>query len=180
MSALAAKHRSYNEIANNMDAMMDRQPLFEQLALEFDLKPADFYFLDLIPLIEVMWIDGKNQESELKILYQFVLEHISYIDKAAGVQVLTVDDANDFLDRFAHHKPPQKLLTELHHIVIQEKGIAEHRKMDVLEYCLDISAACVTHYPYGIRERVQRYEKEFLLKLFAEINISPEKSTEFL
>ncbi|NOQ63227.1 MAG: hypothetical protein GQ582_01790 [Methyloprofundus sp.] len=159
---------------------MDRQLLFEQLAREFDLKPVDFYFLDLIPLIEVMWMDGKNQKGELKILYQFVLEHIAYIDQAAGTQILTVEDANDFLDRFAHNKPPQKLLTELHNIVTQDKGVAEQRKMDILEYCLDISAACVTKYPYGIRDRVQRDEKEFLLKLFAEFNISPEQSAEDL
>ena len=159
---------------------MDRQQLFEQLAREFDLKPADFYFLDLIPLIEMMWMDGKNQASELNILYQFVLEHISYLDQAAGAQILTVEDANDFLDRFAHSKPPQKLLMELHNIITQEKGVAEHRKMDILEYCLDISAACVVHYPYGIRERIQCYEKEFLLKLFAEFNLSPQKSTDFI
>ncbi len=155
---------------------MDKQQQFEQLAREFDLKPADFYFLDLIPLIEVMWMDGKNQPGELKILYQFVLEHIVYIDQAAGSQVLTVEDANDFLDRFAHQRPAQELLTELHNIVAREAGIAEQRKMDVLEYCLDISAACVIHYPYGIRERVRCDEKAFLLKLFAEFNISPQKS----
>ncbi|TXL23490.1 hypothetical protein BMR03_02245 [Methylococcaceae bacterium HT2] len=97
---------------------MEKQQLFDELAREFDLKPADFYFLDLIPLIEVMWMDGKNQESELNILYQFVLEHISYIDQAAGAQVLSVEDANDFLDRFAHNKPPQKLLTGLHNIMV--------------------------------------------------------------
>lgn len=159
---------------------MDRQQLFEQLAREFDLKPADFYFLDLIPLIEVMWLDGKNQASELKILYQFVLEHIAYVDQAAGAQVLTVEDANDFLDRFAHNKPPQALLTELHNLVTQEKGIAEQRKMDILHYCLDISAACVIHYPYGMRERIQRDEKAFLIKLFTEFNISPQLSAEYL
>lgn len=159
---------------------MDKRQLFEQLSQEFDLKPADFYFLDLIPLIEVMWLDGKNQPGELKILYQFVLEHISYIDQAAGTQVLTVKDANDFLDRFAHNKPPQKLLTELHHIVTQGQGVADHRKMSILEYCLDISAACVVHYPFGIRERVQSYEKSYLLKLFEEFNISPQLSADLL
>ncbi len=159
---------------------MDSRDKFEQLAREFDLKPADFYFLDLIPLIEVMWLDGKNQESELNILYQFVLEHIAYLDKAAGAHILTVEDANDFLDRFAHHKPSQKLLSELHNIITKETSIIEHRKMDILEYCLDISAACVVHYPYGNRERIRQDEKEFLLKLFAEFNISPKKSAEFL
>ncbi|MCK5356556.1 MAG: hypothetical protein KAJ63_15675, partial [Methyloprofundus sp.] len=131
-----------------------------------------FYFLPLIPLIEMMWLDGENQPGELKILYQFVLEHIAYIDQAAGTQVLSVEDANDFLDRFAHQKPPQKLLTELHDIVTQEEGVIEHRKMDILEYCLDISAACVIQYPYGVRDRIQKNEKEFLIKLIAEFNIS--------
>ena len=154
---------------------MDKRELFEQLAEEFDLKPADFYFLELIPLIEVMWLDGKNQESELNILYQFVVEHIAYIDQAAGAQVLTVKDANDFLGRFAHQKPPQKLLTGLHNIIAKENGVTEHRKMNILEYCLDISAACVVHYPYGLRERIRHDEKEFLLQLFAEFNISPKK-----
>jgi len=159
---------------------MDSPYIFDQLAREFDLKPADFYFLDLIPLIEMMWMDGKNQESELNILYQFVLEHIAYIDKVVGEQVLTVKDANDFLDRFAHRKPPQKLLTELHNIVARQTTITEYRKRDILEYCLDISAACVVHYPYGIRERIQQYEKTFLLKLFAEFNISSQQPAEFL
>ncbi len=109
-----------------------------------------------------------------------MLEHISYQDQAAGTQVLTVEDANDFLDRFAHNKPPQRLLTELHKLITQESGVAEHRKMDILEYCLDISAACVINYPYGIRGRVQHDEKEFLLKLFAEFNISPQQSAELL
>ncbi|MCK5355622.1 MAG: hypothetical protein KAJ63_10925 [Methyloprofundus sp.] len=151
---------------------MNRQQQFEQLSTEFDLKPADFYFLPLIPLIEMMWLDGENRPGELKILYQFVLEHIAYMDQAAGTQVLSVEDANDFLDRFAHQKPSQKLLTELHNIVTQEEGVIAHRKMDILEYCLDISAACVIQYPYGIRDRVQKNEKEFLIKLIAEFNIS--------
>lgn len=33
---------------------MEKRELFEQLAEEFNLKPEDFYFLELIPLIEVM------------------------------------------------------------------------------------------------------------------------------
>ncbi len=156
---------------------MDSQYRFEQLAAEFDLKAADYYLLDLIPLIEMMWMDGKNQEGELKILYQFVLEHLAYLDQVAGVQVISIAEANDFLDRFAHHKPPQRLLTALHKFVAQEKGVAESRKHEILEYCLDIAAACVTHYPYDIRDRIHDYEKTFLLRLFAEFNIPVQEST---
>ena len=104
------------------------------------------------------------------------MEHIAYLDKAAGSQVLTVDDANDFLDRFAHQQPPQKLLTELHDLITDEFGVAEHQKIDIVEYCLDISAACVLQYPYGIRDRVQQNEKAFLLKLLAEFKL-PNKTS---
>lgn len=71
-------------------------------------------------------------------------------------------------------------MTALHEFIAQEKGVAEHRKQDILEYCLDISAACVTHYPYDIRDRIHDYEKAFLLKLFAEFNISTQQSAEFI
>lgn len=48
--------------------------------------------------------------------------------------------------------------------------------MNILEYCLGISVARVVHYPYGMRERIWRDEKEFLMRLFAEFNISPKKT----
>jgi hypothetical protein len=37
---------------------MSPQHAFDQLMTEFNLRPADFYFLDLIPLIEIIWADG--------------------------------------------------------------------------------------------------------------------------
>ncbi|SMG65898.1 hypothetical protein BMETH_422_3 [methanotrophic bacterial endosymbiont of Bathymodiolus sp.] len=82
------------------------------------------------------------------------------INRLFGAMLLTVKDANDFLDRFAHHKPPQKLLTELHNIVAKEAGVIEQRKMNILEYFLDISAACVEHHPYGIREIIRYDDKQ--------------------
>jgi hypothetical protein len=67
---------------------MNAQNEFESLKSQFFLKDADFYFLDLIPLIEVIWADGDNQEAELKILYKFIIEHIAYLDKQAGLTLL--------------------------------------------------------------------------------------------
>lgn len=157
---------------------MNTQNIFDQLTQEFNLKPTDYYFLDLVPLIEIMWMDGKNQEGELKILYQYVLEHIAYLDQAVGAQVITVEDANDFLERFAHNKPSPELLAELHQFIMQVKGVSESRKINILEYCLDISAACVTQYPYNIRDRIHDYEKVFLLKLFSELDISTQQLAE--
>lgn len=159
---------------------MTFQQRFDQLAQEYDLKPADFYLLDLIPLIEMMWIDGKNQAGELKILYQFVIEHIALLDQAAGMEVVSIDEANDFLDRFAHSKPSPHLLNELRQLVTGSETASDQRKLNILEYCLDISAACVSTYPYKNRERIMTLEKQFLLKLMEEFKIPLHVSREVL
>ena len=36
----------------------------------------------------------------------------------------------------------------------------------ILDYCLDIAAACVTRYPYGLRERIAEGERRLLEELF--------------
>ena len=158
---------------------MNAQQRFDQLAAEFNLKHADFYFLDLIPLICMIWVDGQNQDAELQILYHFVIKHIAYLDKEAGIHVVTVDDATDFLDRFAHSKPPPRLLDELRIIAVDsDRKTFNDIKKTVFEYCLDIAAACATQYPFNLRGRIIDREKELLITLFHEFNLLPEQEME--
>lgn len=155
---------------------MNAQQRFDLLTAEFNLKHADFYFLDLIPLICMIWADGDNQEEELKILYHFVIKHIAFLDKESGIHVVTVDDATDFLDRFAHSKPPSRLLDELRAIAVNsDRKTFNEIKNTVFEYCLDIAAACATQYPFNIRGRIIDKEKELLITLFHEFNLLPEQ-----
>lgn len=151
---------------------MDQQARFEQLQREFNLKDSDFYFLELIPLIEMIWADGMNQASELKILYQFVIEHIAKLDQLSSTPVISVEDANSFLDRFAHQKPNPRLLDELMTLFFDKNSLD---KRTILQYCLDIAAACITQYPYQFQDRVMQNEKRILEKLFLELNISPDQ-----
>lgn len=151
---------------------MSPQHAFDQLMAEFNLRPADFYFLDLIPLIEIIWADGQNQPGELRILYHFLIEHIAFLDRIAGIQAVSIDDANAFLDRFAHNRPPARLLQELR--VIASTSLSEPRRSTVFEYCLDIAAACTTQYPYGLRDRIIDEEKKLLTKIFVELKIAPD------
>lgn len=148
------------------------QNTFEQLKNEFDLKDADFYFLDLIPLIEMLWADGMNQEGELKLLYKFVIEHIANLDQLSASAVISVADANDFLDRFAHRKPDPRLIRELKALFL---GKNSSNRQTILKYCMDIAAACTTHYPFGPQERVMQEEKKLLTKLFEEFGVSPDQ-----
>ena len=151
---------------------MTPQTEFAQLSKEFDLKPADFYFLNLIPLIEVLWADGTNRPQELHLLYQFLIEHIAFLDKQAGEQVITIDDANDFLERFAHQRPPKYLLKRLHDIILQlNHNSFTEQKQTILDYCMDIAAACTKSYPYPLRGRVIDEEKELLKDLFKAFDI---------
>jgi len=151
---------------------MSIQDHFEQLQSQYSLKDADFYFLDLIPLINIIWADDHNQENELKLLYKFVIEHISHLDQQAELHVVTIEQANDFLDRFAHQKPHTELLNELQVIstmACKDKDPA--KKESIFQYCLDIAAACTTRYPYGPHERICQSEKQLLQKLFTELDI---------
>ncbi len=154
---------------------MNIQNEFDRLKSQFSLKDSDFYFLDLIPLIKIIWADGKNQQSELKILYKFVIEHIAYLDQQAGLRVINSEQANDFLDRFAHQKPSDELLNELQAIYVMYLETNAHpRQQTIMEYCLDIAAACASQYPYEMHERIMQDEKVLLLKLFKELDIQSE------
>lgn len=156
---------------------MNIQHEFERLKSKYLLKDSDYYFLDLIPLIEIIWSDGKNQQAELSILYKFVVEHISHMDQQAGVRVVTTEQANDFLDRFAHQHPPQALLDELNALFSHyshNKTFA--RKNTLLEFCLDIAAACTTDYPYDMHERIMIKEKHLLQRLFNELHIGTDRT----
>ncbi len=150
---------------------MGRQQRFEQLQTEYSLKDTDFYFLDLIPLIEMIWVDGKNQEGELRILYQCVLEHIAELDKHCQDSFITIEDANSFLDRFAHNQPNPLLLQELRSIFTDNTGIALEKRQRIYNFCLDISAACTTRYPYALRGRISAEEKSLLEQLFQQLMI---------
>ena len=157
---------------------MNRQDELEILIRDFGLKSIDVQFFDLIPLIEVMWADGKNQEPKLNLLYQFTIEHIARLDRSAGIRTVSVEDANNFLDRFAHRRPPPELLKRLRDFVFDrdqeqpDQDAVRHRNETMLDYCLDIAAACVPRYPYGMHDRIIREEKMLLKELIQRLPIT--------
>jgi len=160
---------------------MNRQDELEILIRDFGLKSIDVQFLDLIPLIEVMWADGRNQQPELNLLYRFTLEHIARLDRGAGVHTVSVADANDFLDRFAHRRPPPELLERLRNFVFDRnqnrsnQDAVRHRNETMLDYCMDIAAACVPRYPYGMHDRIVRDEKKFLKELIQQLPLTSDE-----
>lgn len=164
---------------------MDRQRLIEELIEDFGFSNEDIYLLDLIPLIETIWADNQNQEPELRILYQFTIEHIAEINSLAdGEEIITDEHANSFLDRFAHNRPDPELLKRLREIALSihaNHSNEEYRKAKqntIVDYCMDIAAACVTSYPYSPNERIMADEKKVIQAILKAYNISPDQPIE--
>ncbi len=130
------------------------------------IEGADVYLLDLVPLLDMMWADGLVQGPELHLLDHFVRQHVEAINALAGTAVLSPARAQRFTKRFLSARPDQRLLQELCELVppvrlsSSDTKNNDARRRAIIEWCLDIGAACVTDYPYGARSRFKDEEKE--------------------
>lgn len=148
----------------------------QEAAQELGLEPSDLYFLDLIPLIEMMWADGQVQDSEIEVLMGFVDDLMDKISGLNDGNTITKPDIIRFIERYTNTRPSPALLAELRHAAIQ---IANQRedgdsRVSLLTYCIDIAAACVAGYPYDENERICKDEKALLLKIISALDIPPD------
>lgn len=152
------------------------------LEMEYGFQENDIYLLELIPLIEMIWADGKNQAAEISLLYRFVIKHMAELSKhALGQEVVSVDQVNAFLDRFVHQRPDPKLLRDLRGFTLalsfchSDEARNQRRKRRILEYCMDIAAAAVPQYPYEVHDRIVAEEKQLLIELMHAFDIAPDR-----
>jgi hypothetical protein len=138
------------------------------------LHSKTVYLLELIPLIEMIWADGKNQQKEISILQDFTIRHLANLSNAAeGLEVISVEEANSFIDYFMKERPSDELLADLKGLAMQklEAELSSNSREMIIEYCMDIAAACVTEYPYSSSERVQAQEKAIITDLIQTLGI---------
>jgi hypothetical protein len=150
-----------------------------QILKQHGMNDNHVYLLELIPLIQMIWADGKNQAEEIAILKRFAMQHLSRLSNLnEGVMPITVEATNEFLTRFSNSAPSQALLTDLKGLCIQQLGNrhdsveAQNRADDILDFCIDIAAACAEQYPYEFNERIVEEEKKILKLLMREFNFS--------
>ncbi len=132
------------------------------------------YLLELIPLIEIIWADGKNQEKEISILQDFTVRHLANLSNAAeGMEVISVEEANSFIDYFMKQRPSDELLADLKGLAIEklEAELSNNTRDMIVKYCMDIAAACVTEYPFPASERVQAEEKAIITELIQTLGV---------
>ncbi len=137
----------------------------------FGIKDEQVYLIDLILLVEMAWADGRVQQAETDILFEYLRSHVRSINRLAGCTVITEESAIDFIRGLLQTRPDQELLDEIRRIIaairIKNKNPTEARsnRMAILNACLDIAASAVTKYPYGLTERFTTEEKEYYHKL---------------
>jgi hypothetical protein len=150
---------------------MSRHDALAKLA-SFGIEGSDVYLIDVMPLLEMVWADGRVQHEELQILDSFLRGHVKNVNELAGETVITFEQAQEFTRRFLDVRPDPALLGLLRRIVplvsVQNEGgvMSVHRRRAMLDFCLDIGAACVAEYPHGDRERFCREEKELFESIF--------------
>ncbi|MDY0362394.1 MAG: hypothetical protein RBR08_13155 [Desulforegulaceae bacterium] len=145
-----------------MELKLTREEAIAELE-KYGISGKDFYLIDILPLIEMIWSDGKAQEGELKILVEFLKDHVKKVNENAGFGFLTNDDAKNFALKFLKNRPKKELmesLRKLSSVIIKSCKNFEEIKESMLNACFDIASSSVVKYPYGLTERFELSEKK--------------------
>ena len=155
--------------------MSDKQHLSYEEAIEelnrFGITGAQVYLIDLIPLIEMIWADGKAQNTEISILVDYLKNHVNHINGLAGHQALSLEEAKTFVAAFLKERPDPELLATLRSFIApvrlagSDPAQTERIKESLLAACLDIGASSVTEYPFGPNHRFNPDEKRCFFEI---------------
>ena len=156
---------------------MTRQEAIDRLR-DFGIQGEQVYFIDLIPLVEMIWADESAQRSEVAIFQSYLEQHVKRVNTLAGYSMLTVEAAQTFIQRFLDKRPSEKLLQTLRslippvRLVNSDDTANEALRSSLLQGCLDIAASSVTEYPYESVERFCSSEKQCWFEIFDTLNAS--------
>ena len=147
-----------------------REEILEQLK-PFGITGKDVYFIDYIPLIEMIWADGQPQQGEMDIFYDFLEKHVNHLNKMAGYEAFQLEDAVQFVGGMLKERPSLEMLKTLRKLAAKAGLFQEDARKraqfekSLLAICLDIGASCVTKYPYGLHERFNADEKRCFFEI---------------
>lgn len=148
-----------------------REEIMGQLK-SFGITGKDVYFIDYIPLIEMIWADGQPQQGEMDIFYDFLEKHVAHLNKMAGYSAFKLEEAAQFVSGLLKERPSPEMLKTLRKLAVHTGLFKEnsekraHFEKSLLAICLDIGASCVTKYPYGLHERFNIDEKRCFFEIF--------------
>lgn len=152
---------------------LTREEVIEELS-EYGIEGVYVYLIDIIPLIEIMWADGKVQDAEVSILNDYLKKIVERINLLACGAVISLEEAQRFAGQFLQKRPGVKLLEKLRSYVsmvrLKDSDKEYDEKTDsLLAACLDIASSSVISYPYGMGERFNADEKRCFFEILDSI-----------
>ena len=138
---------------------------------KYGICNEEIYLIDIIPLIEMIWADGMAQKCEVNILYDYVQDSLRRINEVAGHEMITREQAAEFINRFLRSRPDGGLLETLRGFVSPvyfastDTQLSDDIRNSILQTCIDIAASCTTQYPYGLRDRFDADEKRTFFEI---------------
>lgn len=131
----------------------------------FGICGPDVYLIDLIPLIEMIWADGRVQDAELDFLHDYLHRHVDRVNALADSEITSYERALDFIAGYLEKRPDPELLATLRDFVrpvrlsTSDRARDEALRKSLLSACLDIAASSVLSYPYEHGTRFDAEEK---------------------
>lgn len=166
------------------DPVMTRREAIEELR-HYGIQGSEVYLIDIIPILEMIWADGRAQDSEVAILDDYLRRHVDHVKRLAGYAVLTIETARKFVMRFLRKRPAPELLRTLRGFIgpvrLGSSDSAENEEIQdsLLAACLDIASSAVTQYPYGLHDRFNEDEKRCFFEILETLESFRERHQTF-
>lgn len=138
---------------------------------KYGIKGPQVYLIDIIPLIEMIWADGRVQKGEIDVLDDYLEKHVNHINKLAGYDILNLEDAEKFVSLFLKKRPNGDLLKTLRSFIApvrlssSDTDLCNIFRESLLAACLDIASSAVTDYPYKLNDRFNPQEKQCFFEI---------------
>lgn len=160
--------------------MTEKRDLLYEEAIEelksYGITGPQIYLIDLIPLIEMIWADGKAQDAEISLLADYLKKHVAHINEIAGYNALNLDDSKAFVSKFLQKRPAPQLMATLRSFIApvrlksSDPVKCTELKESLLAVCLDIASSSVSEYPYGLNERFTPEEKRCFFEILKSLS----------
>lgn len=149
---------------------------------QHDLPASLVYLAPVLPIVQVMWADGRNQMPERAKLHCIIENHCKALSElAGGIEIVSASDIELFDRTFIANRPDPQILTAFTGMA---SGVVAHRESrpdiqnsnslfnsdQLFHACLEIAATCPAPKEKGLGElfsqRIAQEERSLIEKTF--------------
>lgn len=157
------------------------QSRFTALLSQHDLPRSFIYLAPVLPIVQIMWADGKNQIPERAKLHVIIENHCRALSElAGGMQVVPQEDIELFDSMFIAQEPEPATLSPFFEVaaeLIRDRANDRETEEDSLylkdqlfHACLEIAAACPAsignHVDPAFADRIVEAERKYIEQMF--------------